>query len=292
MLDFRIDTFLSVCQTMNFTKAAETLSITQPAVSQHIRYLEENYGVKLFEHQGKKFRLTAAGQLFLNAVTTMKHDDIFLREMLLNLHEQKNKLLFGATRTVGDFILPSKLARYLQRYPDADVHMVVANTSVLLKQLNAGEIDFAVVEGFFEKSEYDSLLFSKENYIAVCGAGYLLPKDACTVEDLLSCRLLLRETGSGTREILEKYLESRNLTTRDFSSVLEASSISAIKALARENAGITFLYEAAAEDELKNKALKKIELSDFALTHDITFLWRRGSIFSEHYYEIFRQLQG
>lgn len=290
MLDFRIDTFLAVCRHMNFTKAAEELSITQPAVSQHIRALEENYGVRLFGHKGKKIHLTPAGQLFLNAVTTVKHDDIFLRETLLDIQEAKNKLVFGATRTVGDFLLPEKLAAFLRRAPDARINMVVANTSELLKKLDGGEIDFAVAEGFFERSEYDSLLFSRENYIAVCGSGYPLPQSACVVEELLSCRLLIREAGSGTREILEHYLEGRNLTVRDFKSRLEASSISAIKALARENGGVTFLYEAAVQEELSAGTLRKILLQDFPLTHDITFLWRRGSIFAEHYYEIFREL--
>ena len=79
MLDFRIDTFLTVCKFMNFTKASQFLNITQPAVSNHIRYLEEYYNVKLFYFLGKKMQLTKEGQILLEYATTLKHDDIFLK---------------------------------------------------------------------------------------------------------------------------------------------------------------------------------------------------------------------
>ncbi len=88
MLDFRIYTFIEVCKYMNFTKAAESLNITQPAVSQHIKYLEQLYSVKLFTFTGKKMSLTQYGRLILNTATTMKHDEIFMRE---KIDEKKNK---------------------------------------------------------------------------------------------------------------------------------------------------------------------------------------------------------
>lgn len=81
MLDFRIDTFLAVCKYMNFTKASQYLNITQPAVSGHIRYLEEYYDVKLFMYIGKKMQLTKAGKILLDVATTLKHDDIFLKKI-------------------------------------------------------------------------------------------------------------------------------------------------------------------------------------------------------------------
>ena len=95
MIDFRIDTFLAVCQYMNYTKAAEALSITQPAVTQHIHYLEEHFGVKLFQFQGKRPVLTEAGQLLRDAATTLKHDEIYLREKLLDTTKRGKLLALG-----------------------------------------------------------------------------------------------------------------------------------------------------------------------------------------------------
>lgn len=100
MLDFRIETFLAVCQTMNFTRAAELLHITQPAVSQHIHALEAQYGVRLFLYQGKQLHLTESGRLLYQTAVTMRHDALRLRDALRQAGGRRH-LRFGATLTVG-----------------------------------------------------------------------------------------------------------------------------------------------------------------------------------------------
>ena len=157
MLDFRVETFLAVCQTMNFTRAAEQLHITQPAVSQHIHALEEQYGTKLFRSQGKQLQLTESGRLFFRTAAAMHHDDLRLREAL---HQEniRRRLRFGATLTIGEYIMPGPLLRLLEREPDIQLYMLTANTQELLKLLDQGELDFAIVEGYFDKQAYDSLI--------------------------------------------------------------------------------------------------------------------------------------
>lgn len=287
MLDFRVDTFLAVCRYMNFTKASQELNITQPAVSQQIHWLEDSYRTKLFEYKGKKLTLTPAGEVFLSAVTTMKHDDIFLREKIAETCGTAKQLVFGATLSIGEFVMPKRIAAYLERFPDNSVQMIVANTHELLNKINTGELDFALVEGFFAKNEYESQVFSRERFVAVCGRDYSFVKKPRVIEDLLSERLITRELGSGSRDILEKYMETRNLTIRDFPRRVEISNISGIKELTAAGCGITFLYEATVQEELKKGTLVEVPLRDFKITHDFTFLWRRGSIFSSHYHELF-----
>jgi len=291
MLNFRIDTFIAVCKYMNFTKAAEKLNITQPAVSQHIRHLEEDYNIKIFKYDGKKIKLTKEGEALLNAVTTIKHDDLFLREQLKELKKEQRNLIFGATLTIGEFVIPSHLATYLQKYPDTSVQMIVANTYRLLGKLNSCEIDFAIIEGYFTKSEYDYLQYSREKYIPVCGPEYRFNGESKTVEDLLNERLIVREPGSGTREILERVLGEKNLSIQDFKNLVEISNLNAIKSLVQANCGITFLYEAAAQKEIKDGKLKEIPLEEYNVTHDFTFVWRKGSIFAERYKELFEILK-
>jgi DNA-binding transcriptional LysR family regulator len=285
MQDFRMETFLTVCRLLNYSRAAEKLSITQPAVSQHIRYLEDYYGVRLFGYEGKCLHLTEAGDMLLSAAKTMAHDEKTLRE---NMQKGgKLKLLFGATRTIGDFVLPAMLIKYVKRYPESEIQMLVDNTQNLLRAIDEGEIDFAVIEGYFNKSEYEYKLYSDERYIAVCSNGYSFFKKPAALEDLFDERILLREPGSGTREILERHMNQRNYSITNFRQRTEVGSIHAIKSLVAGGCGITFLYEAAAAKELQSGVFKEIVLSDFDIFHNFTVVWRKNSIFFDRYKNIY-----
>ena len=288
MLDFRMETFLAVCQCMNFTRASEQLNITQPAVSQHIRFLEKHYNTKLFRYEGKKLRLTGAGEILRNASLTMMHDELSMQSEMQK-SEETEEIRFGATRTVGDVLMGKILENYLKNYPEAGIHMIVENTKELLKRLDEGTIDFALVEGFFKKSEYDYQKYSDENYIGVCSPDYQFHETPETVENLFQERILLREEGSGTREVLERWLDSQNLSIRDFRQTMEVGSLQTIRELTKAGCGITFLYEAAVKEDLKAGTLQKIPLKDFHVSHEFTFIWRRGSIYADRYREIFRR---
>ena len=292
MLDFRMETFLTVCQCMNFTRASEKLNITQPAVSQHIHFLEKHYNTKLFRYEGKKLRLTGAGEILRNASLTMMHDEISMQNQMKKTDEEE-EIRFGATRTVGDVLMGRILERYLRKYPDAKICMIVDNTQELLRKLDEGTIDFALVEGFFQKNEYDHQKYSDENYIAVCAPDYTFNSDKITtdvsVENLFHERLLVREEGSGTREVLERCLDAQNFSIHDFDKVMEVGSLQTIKELTKAGCGITFLYETAVQDELKEGTLKRIPLKSFEISHEFNFIWRRGSIYADRYMEIFRR---
>ncbi len=288
MLDFRMETFLTVCRYMNFTRASEKLNITQPAVSQHIRFLEKHYNTKLFRYEGKKLRLTGAGEILRNASLTMMHDEQSMQNEMQET-EKEAEIRFGATRTIGDSVMGSVLEKYLARYPQARIHMEVENTHDLLVRLDEGRIDFALVEGFFKKSEYDFQIFSREKYIAVCSPDYVFQNTPDCIEKLFQERLLLREEGSGTREVLERCLEAHNLSVQDFDKRMEVGSMQTIKELTKAGCGITFLYEAAVRRELEEGSLRQIPLQDFPVTHEFAFIWRRGSIYADWYRELFRR---
>ena len=287
MLDFRVKTFLTVCRTMNFTKAASLLHITQPAVSQHIHGLEEEYHTKFFLYEGKQLSLTEAGALFLQTAAAMQHDARHLRESISHLKEKRH-LYFGATLTVAEYNMPSPLLRLLREEPEIRLQMIVANTSQLLRLLDDGKIDFAIVEGFFQKQFYESLPYRRERYIAVCSPGYPLPPSPHRLEDLLRERLLIREPGSGTREVLEKALEEQNLSIEDFPRLTELGSLGAIKALVMAGAGISFFYEPVVQKEIASGSLLEIPLEEGEISHEFSFIWRKGSVFGSYYREVFQ----
>ena len=290
MLDFRIDTFLEVCRLMNYTRAAEQLNLTQPAVSQHIRWLEEQCGVKLFHYENKQLNLTAAGQMLRSAAITMKQDQMFLYRRMQEADSEDADLCFGVTPTVGMYLIPKPLAAYRRRHPSAKVSMQVENSELLCRWLDSGEIDFAILEGYFHKEDYDSMLYRTERYLAVCAQDYPFQNTPHQLADLLGETLLVREEGSGNREIIRRSLSRKNLALQDFHSLFEVGDMTVLKQMLVQGCGIGFLYEAAVQEDLQQGRLRIIELEDFAEDHDITFLWRKGSIFAPRYRRIYGEL--
>ena len=147
MLDHRVLTFLTVCDELNFTRAAQKLHISQPAVSQHIQYIEDYYQVQAFRFQGKRIFLTEAGILLRDSLTSLYNNEMYLKEQLMSITDLKYRVHFGATLTVGEFMIAEPLSHFLAAHPDSDLSVTVANTELLLQKLDAGEIDFAILEG-------------------------------------------------------------------------------------------------------------------------------------------------
>ena len=290
MLDFRMESFLAVCRHMNYTKAASELHITQPAVSQNIRYLENEYHAKLFDYTGKHLILTQAGHILLDAAATIRHDDLILKEKLQELRRSTKIVSFGATHTIGEFMIVDKLAQYLRENQEVLLRLEIADTEQLLQEINDGKIDFAIVEGFFEQKQYETMLFSKEPLIAVCGPEFDVP-DEVELTDLLLKRLCVRERGSGSRDILERTLAEYSLSLEDFPYRAEIGSPQTIKALVHCNAGFSFSYEKSVRDELAAGTLRKIHIRNFTAEHSFTFLWRKGSMYGNTFRGMFEALK-
>lgn len=291
MLDFRVYTFLTVCEYMNFTKAAEALHVTQPAVSQHIRYLETLYGIRLFSSEGKKIHLTPAGEKLLYAATAIKNDELFLKELLHCVPSRGPALKFGTTITISESVIATPLAEYIRRHPGANISVAIGNTDELLHKLTSGEIQFAMVEGYYSQELYDSLVYRTEPFIPVCAAGHFFPKEPERLRDLLGEHLLVREPGSGTRDILEKNLELRNIHMDDFRNITEIGSMHVMLQLLEKDTGITFLYKTAVEKGIRDGMVRELHLRDFQMEHDFAFIWNKGSIYGKEYGKICRELQ-
>ncbi len=276
---------------MNFTKAAKELMITQPAVSQHIHFLEDFYEVKLFYHVGKQIHLTEKGNILLQAVTTIKNDVNQLKNQLKQVSNDTPNLKFGVTRTISEAIISKKLVTYIKKYENPSIQMIVGTTKELLKLIDDGIIDFALVEGYFPKNEYDYRILSKEAFVAVSSPSHIFSIPPTKIGDLLHETIITREKGSSSREILQQYLDMKGFSLSDFSCNMEIGALDIIKRLAIEDCGIAFLYETAVEEELSSNQLIKIPLTDFDLTYDFSFIWNKNSIYSYRYEHIYNELQ-
>ena len=281
MLDFRMETFMTVCRCMNYTRASEELKITQPAVSQQIRYLEKHYNAKLFRYEGKKLKLTDAGEILRDASLSMMNDEASLKNRIQKADKSQENLRLGSTTAVGEMMLPDILERYMRKYPDVQVQMDLADTDRLLEKVNTGELDFVLTEGFFDREAYDYQVLSEERFIAVAGPRYrfvnMQKSGKLKLEELLGERLLLREPGSGSREVLEHLLDAEKLKPEGFVKRAEVSGLHTVKALAKAGCGITFLYESTVHEELQKGELTEIPLKDVHVCHEFSAVWKKGN---------------
>lgn len=241
MLDYRLETFLALCDTLNYGRAAESLHVTQPAVTRHIQHLEEYYGCKLFTYEHRALALTPEGEKLLHYA----RDVVFRERKLLEELQPKQgeHLRIGATKTVGDYAIGLHLASFLAN-PDNTAEVTVGNTRDLLDCIDRGLIDFAVIEGFFDRSRYASALYAEERFSGICPATHSFAGRTVSLSECFSKLLVLREEGSGTRAILEQALAERNHSLVEFSRVVAVSSFGLLVQLLGSLGAITFGYEA------------------------------------------------
>ena len=273
MLDFRIYTFLELCKTLSYTKTAENLHMTQPAVTQHIKFLEEFYKNKLFLYSGRTLSLTAYGKLLYRYLIAMNSDSEKIKEKVLNLSSNIHTLNFGATLTIGEYLIPRVLKKLSCDYPEISVSISVKDTKLLLEKLENGDIDF---------------LLSKEEFVAVCSNKSRFSQGEFTFEELLGERIIVREKGSGSRDIFEKILYDNNLSINDFNKKYEIENIKVIKEMVKEERGITFIYKTAVEKEVENKELSIINLKNFHAEREFNFVFLKDSIHKDEYKNWFK----
>lgn len=240
-MDQKLSTFLTLCSTMNYRRAADALHLTQPAVTKQIQALEAQYGVKLFSYDERKLRKTPQGEILERYAISLQYNDAELTRLLAE--KPKTLLRIGATKSIGDYILIPEIRRYLEM-PDNELYFTVDNTAHLLAQLEAGELDFVILEGIFDKRRYDHFLLRAEPYIGICAKDHPWSGKSVRLEELFSERLILREPGSGTRNILERELFQQGYGIEAFQSRVCISSFKIIRELVASGCGVSFLYEA------------------------------------------------
>lgn len=270
MLDYRIETFLALCHTMSYRKTAELLSMTQPAVTQHMQALEREYGVKLFVYKSRILSKTPECEKLEELARATFYNCNSLKDSFKS--SNKNTINFGVTKTIGDYILPSSVAKLLKNdYYKINIH--VDNTQNLLKKLENFEIDICLIEGAFDKLKYDYLTHSNHNLVGICSQEHQFAGKAIELTDLLNETLLVREDGSGTRWVFDNYLKSMSHNYSSFANIGMLNSFKLITSAVAGGAGVSFVYDIVAT----NPALATFTLKDFQLTHEFNFCYLKNS---------------
>ena len=245
-MDSKLQTFLTLCQTMNYRIAAEQLHLSQPAVTKQIQSLEQIVQTKLFRYDGHTLHKTEACLLLERYAISQQYQ---FQELQLAIADKKRfNLRIGATKTIGDYVLIDAIKEYLSD-PGHELSLMVDNTMHLLQMLDENQLDFAVIEGAFSKTKYDSYLLRMEPFVGICAKNSPLCGQHISVEELLKQTIIVREKGSGTRRIFEERLAAMGYELSDFYREVSISSFVAIKALVAAGIGISFLYNSVAAKE-------------------------------------------
>lgn len=277
MIDSRLETFLTLIRLKNYTKTAARLNMTQPAVTQHIKYLEDYYEASLFYRRGRELILTPKGRELQEVAQKLTG---LTQEAELILRSQRvryPRYHIGTTLTVGDYIAADLVAGYLKAVPEVKISLVVKNTREILKMLRAEELDLALVEGAFNREKYGHRLLRRDELMAVCHPeNPLAERDKIDLRTLIGERLILREEGSGTRKRFEAELYLRGIPLEDI-DYLEAGSINLIKSMVRMDLGVSVISKTAVSEEVAKGELVQIPLEDLDLSREYNFVWMKES---------------
>lgn len=294
MIDPKLYSLLRVAETGSFTRAAEALMLTQPAVSHHVHALEEELGVKLFERLHNELHVTREGETVIRCARRMISLDAQLRRDLTSEKRQITSLTIGITHTAESNTIAEALARYVSAHEGVSIKMLTDTLPNLYDKLKTYELDFAIVEGRVNDPDLKYLMLDTDCLVlAVAPDHPLARKPMVTIGELKREKMILRLPDSNTRNLFVSSLESQNLSIDDFNVVLEVNNIATIKDLIRRGFGVSVLAKSACQDEVRKKKMVVLPIenlsmmrennivypSDFAHTdmlRDIVKLYARG----------------
>jgi DNA-binding transcriptional LysR family regulator len=276
MADRRLQVFHTVARLLSFTKAAETLHMTQPAVTFQIRQLEEHFNTRLFDRTHNRISLTAAGQRvydYADRILALYGEmDSRVRELTGDV---SGILIIGASTTIAEYVLPGLLGAFQALYPDVNVRLSVSNSLGVVHMVENNSVDVGIVEAPVTNKNLAVDVCWHDELMFICPPGHhFAKKTAITPQELMDLPFLCREEGSGTREVINEYLEDNKVSAHDLSVCMEFGSPEAIKSAVEAGLGISIVSRATVGKELKLGTLVAIPLKP-VLKRPFSFVHQR-----------------
>jgi DNA-binding transcriptional LysR family regulator len=278
MDDHKLKVFCIVAETKSFSRASEIIRLTQPAVSLQIQALEEMYGTKLFNRSGCVITLTKAGEMLykyakeINSLYAAAEKEIGSVTGLV-----KGVISVGASSTIGNYILPSVVADFRRKFPKVGVHIHVANTKGVVDFLNAGSVDIGLVEGDVNKQKLVMEKLIPDDMVFIMSPfHHLAKKSTISVMELAKEPLILREEGSGTRQVIEKYLSKHGISQQQLKISLIMGSTESIKGAVEEGMGTAIMSKWAVRKELKYGSLRAAVFKEDKFVRDFSLVVKKS----------------
>ncbi|MFV1997564.1 MAG: selenium metabolism-associated LysR family transcriptional regulator [Acidiferrobacterales bacterium] len=276
MADRRLQVFHTVARLLSFTKAAETLHMTQPAVTFQIRQLEEHFNTRLFDRTHNRISLTEAGGKvfeYSDKILSLYGEmDNKVRELTGDV---SGVLLIGASTTIAEYVLPSLLGEFKIKYPSVNMRLSVSNSVGVVHMVENNTVDVGIVESPITNKNLAVEVCWHDNLVFICPPDHELAKEkTIPVAKLKDLPYVCREEGSGTREFICAHLKQNNIAMQDLNVSLEVGSPEAIKSAVEAGLGISIVSEATVVKELKLHTLAAIPL-DPPLERPFSIVYQR-----------------
>jgi len=280
MSDFRLKVLLEVKKHLNFSKASEALFITQPAVSKHIKALEDELGVQLFERTKQGVKLTLEGEkysLFAEEILNLYEEGKFVMNQVNNTYEGTLKI--GASTTIAQYILPKTLAQFASQHKGIEIILFNNNTEEIENLLIQKKIDVGFIEGVSGKPQLKYAEIGKDELVCTVSTNHpLAEKNSCTIEDILQFPWVFREQGSGSLDILNIYLKQSGVSKKDIHTEAYLGSTESIKSYLKVSDCIGFVSVYSITDEIIAGKLKILDIDNLEMLRSFYSVELHGSL--------------
>ena len=276
---FRLKVFLCVAEHLNFTRASKELYISQPAISKHVQELEKEFQVRLVERSGGKVNLTREGEIFRDHARIFLDDYRRLEsEMKLLRGSVDGKLRLGASTTIAQYMISPILAGFRERFPNVELSLLTGNSEFVEDALESGRIDLGLVEGSRRRPHLRYSFFARDELVLVTSGATVVPERVDAVS-LKSLPLVLRESGSGTLEVIEKALSEHDIKLSDMNILLHVGSTEGIKGFLKYSPGSYGVMSVISIiDQLKNDQLRVVDIEDMTMEREFAFVSAQGAL--------------
>lgn len=281
MLNYSHEVFFEVARNLSFSRAAEVLFISQPAISKHIKLLEESYNSNLFERKGNSIILTEEGKILFSHLAKAKEiqkQSEFDISTYKKQSDAKGSLVIGASTTVALYVIPAVLSAFHQKYPSINLRLINRNSENILKALLDHEIDLGIIEGKNKITSVKYQFFLTDDVVAVCSAkSPLARKKKISIDELKQIPVAIREHGSGTLAALTEALNRHKIKVSDFNTKIVLGGTEALKNFLLDDNCLGFLPLRSVKKELKYGELVKLNIPGLVINREFYFIQRQGS---------------
>ena len=276
MIDTKVISLLMVDETKNFTRAAQRLNLTQPAVSQHIRMLEEELGVKLFIRTPNELKITKEGKIVCKYAKRMMALSKNLSDDLKNERSLIKSLTVGITHTAESNASAEALANYASEHDNMKIKLITDTQANLIAKLKNYEIDLAIIEGTITNPSLKSIMLDTDSLVLALAPNHPLAKrNSIRIEDLKKEKMIIRSRTSSTRGLFQSSIESQNMHIEEFNIIMEIDNIQTIKDLVRRGFGVSVLARSACMDEYYKNKIALLPIEGLSMIREINLVYQQ-----------------